>query len=158
MRDEVENMPGDFTPSKIVHDEKRLDRVLKENRALVMRCKELEIKLESRYVLPCEEKFVWVNADEIWNEPGTWSWDVRNWRSSLSPGTILCGLLSKYKTNMGKTGRGESLNPGMATAHGCRRRWRRTRSTSRVSGPSSTSCELTLADSRRPLTLWRTPR
>ena len=58
-------MPGDFTPSKIVHDEKRLDRVLKENRALVMRCKELEIKLESRYVLPCEEKFVWVNADEI---------------------------------------------------------------------------------------------
>ena len=51
MRDEVENMPGDFTPSKIVHDEKRLDRVLKENRALVMRCKELEIKLESRYNL-----------------------------------------------------------------------------------------------------------
>ena len=50
MRDEVENMPGDLTPSKIVHDEKRLDRVLKENRGLVMRCKELEIKLESRYV------------------------------------------------------------------------------------------------------------
>ena len=48
MRDEVENMPGDLAPSKIVHDEKRLDRVLKENRALVMRCKELEIKLESR--------------------------------------------------------------------------------------------------------------
>ena len=50
MRDEVENMPGDLTPSKIVHDEKRLDRVLKENRGLVMRCKELEIKLESRYM------------------------------------------------------------------------------------------------------------
>merc|ERR1711884_748584 len=29
MREEVENMPGDLAPSKIVHDEKRLDRVLK---------------------------------------------------------------------------------------------------------------------------------
>ena len=48
MREEVENMPGDLATAKIVHDEKRLDRVLKENRALVMRCKELEIKLESR--------------------------------------------------------------------------------------------------------------
>ena len=55
MRDEVENMPGDLTPSKIVHDERRLDRVLKENRALVLSCKELEIKLESRFVsLMCE--------------------------------------------------------------------------------------------------------
>ena len=59
MRDEVENMPGDLTPSKIVHDEKRLDRVLKENRGLVMRCKELEIKLESRYLC---ERFVTIES------------------------------------------------------------------------------------------------
>ena len=59
MRDEVENMPGDLTPSKIVHDEKRLDRVLKENRGLVMRCKELEIKLESRYLC---ERFVAIES------------------------------------------------------------------------------------------------
>ena len=67
MRDEVENMPGDLTPSKIVHDEKRLDRVLKENRGLVMRCKELEIKLESRYVCVCVcvcvcERFVTIES------------------------------------------------------------------------------------------------
>ena len=38
--------------------------MFKENRALVMRCKELEIKLESRYnfVKKC---YVWMNADEI---------------------------------------------------------------------------------------------
>ena len=27
MRDEVENMPGDLQPSKILHDEQRLDRL-----------------------------------------------------------------------------------------------------------------------------------
>lgn len=48
MRDEMENLPGDMQPSKIMHDEKRLDRVLKENRNLVMRSKELEIKLDAR--------------------------------------------------------------------------------------------------------------
>ena len=26
MRDEMENLPGDMQPSKIMHDEKRLDR------------------------------------------------------------------------------------------------------------------------------------
>lgn len=48
MRDVVENMPGDMQPSKILHDEQRLDRILKENRALVLKCKELDIKLDSK--------------------------------------------------------------------------------------------------------------
>ena len=87
-------MPGDFTPSKIVHDEKRLDRVLKENRALVMRCKELEIKLESRYIFV---KTCYV--DEC----------CRNMKLTWTK------LVSKCKI-------GESLNPGIVTVRGCRRR------------------------------------
>jgi len=48
LRGEVENLPGDMQPSKILQEEKRLDRLLKENRALVMRCKEVEMKLDAK--------------------------------------------------------------------------------------------------------------
>ena len=86
-----------------------------------------------------------------WRRIGGWSWGVRSWKSSWNPGMWKRQL--KVKLNMG-----ESWNPGMVTAQGSRRRWPKTPSTSRASGPSLTSCELTLGDSRRPLTLWRTHR
>ena len=89
-----------------------------------------------------------------WRRIGGWSWGARSWKSSWNPGICVKDLW-QLKVNLKM---GESWNPGMVTAQGSRRRWPKTPSTSRASGPSLTSCELTLGDSRRPLTLWRTHR
>ena len=48
LREEVEHLPGDSHPSRIVQEEHRLYRAMKENRVLVTNCEELQMKMDAK--------------------------------------------------------------------------------------------------------------
>ena len=77
---------------------------------------------------------------------GPWSWGARSWRSSSSRGKRLKVFWKCCRSS------------GMVTVLDCKKRWRRTHSTSRALAPSLTSWGLTLGDFRRPSTRLRTLR